>query len=40
MHVLERLIDVLSQMTSYLIFPSWQHLIETLAFERSPPRPP
>jgi hypothetical protein len=27
-------------LTSYLIFPSWQHLVETLAFERSPPRPP
>lgn len=27
-------------LTAYHVFPSWQHLIETLAFERSPPRPP
>lgn len=32
--------DRMEALTSYLIFPSWQHLVETLAFERSPPRPP
>ncbi len=30
----------LQAVTAYLLFPSWQHLIETLAFERPPPRPP
>ena len=32
--------DTMQAMTAYHVFPSWQHLIETLAFERSPPRPP
>ena len=32
--------ETLQAMTAYLVFPSWQHLIETLAFERSPPKPP
>jgi hypothetical protein len=26
--------------TAYLIFPSWAHLLETLAFPRAPPVPP
>jgi hypothetical protein len=32
--------ETLQAMTAYLVFPSWQHLIETLACERSPPKPP
>ena len=27
-------------LTAYLIFPSWAHLLETLAFARAPPVPP
>ncbi len=26
--------------TAYLIFPSWAHLLEALAFARAPPVPP
>jgi hypothetical protein len=27
-------------LTSYLVFPSWDHLLETLAFARPPPLGP
>jgi hypothetical protein len=30
----------LAAITTFLIFPSWQDLLETLAFAKPPPRPP
>ena len=30
----------LAAITNYLIFPSWQDLLQTLAFSKPPPRPP
>jgi hypothetical protein len=30
----------LAAITVYLIFPSWDDLIQTLAFTKPPPRPP
>lgn len=35
-----RFFQRLSALTAYLIFPSWGHLLETLAFARAPPQPP
>jgi hypothetical protein len=35
----EQFFKTLQAMTAYLVFPLWQHLIETLAFERSPLKP-
>src|SRR5215213_3869554 len=36
MHFFQRMRAI----TAYLIFPSWAHLLETLAFARAPPLPP
>jgi hypothetical protein len=36
MHFFQRMRTI----TAYLIFPSWAHLLETLAFARAPPLPP
>jgi hypothetical protein len=30
----------LAAITTFLIFPSWQDLLQTLAFAKPPPRPP
>jgi hypothetical protein len=35
-----RFFQRLSALTAYLVFPSWTHLLETLAFARAPPHPP
>lgn len=35
-----RFFEALRSISVFLVFPSWQHLIETLAFARDPPTPP
>ncbi len=35
-----RFFETLRSLTAYLLFPSWQDLMETMAFKRPPPRPP
>jgi hypothetical protein len=35
-----RFFQRMNAITAYLIFPSWNHLLETLAFARAPPQPP
>jgi hypothetical protein len=35
-----RFFQRMNALTAYLIFPSWGHLLETLAFARAPPQPP
>ncbi len=35
-----RFFETLRSLTAYMLFPSWRHLLATMAFERPPPRPP
>lgn len=35
-----RFFEALRSITIFLVFPSWRHLLETLAFVRAPPLPP